>query len=52
MKEHPNATTAEFSHAFKNLDKSTLLVSQFDVVDLTCTNNYLSITKRRAKPSG
>lgn len=32
MKEHPNATTTEFALAFKNLDKSVLLVSLFRVL--------------------
>ena len=50
MAEHPNATTAEFSAAYKNLDKATILVSycycQFMRAD-SC--DYLRNMKKRVE---
>lgn len=50
--EHPNATTAEFSAAFMNLDKSTLLVTEviLSLSRFMCadTRNYLRNMRRRA----
>lgn len=34
MTEHPNATTMEFSAAFKNLDKATILVSDIIIAEI------------------
>lgn len=49
MTEHPNATSAEFSAAFKNLDKSTLLVSCVVILGMLTAATILGIRREKQK---